>query len=330
MPIIQENFFPHFYQGQRILVTGSSGYLANNLINALKDINCHITRLSRTGEILSLINGQCEITDIITDIEDEKIWQQILPTIDIIFHFAAQTNIQKANECPIEDRNSNVLPLLSLLETCRKKNHHPIIILASTVCIVGNVQDLPINEAVIDNPPTMYELHKLQCEQYLKYYISKNYVKGAALRLSNVYGPGVKDAMTERGFLNTMIRRAITSEPITIHGEGDFYRDYIYIDDVSTAFLTAASQIDKINGQHVIVAHGASTTIKTVAEMVAEQVGNYLHKPIQITYIPFPENASPMDKRQFQADIRLFSSITGWQPTVSLEKGISLTLQAML
>lgn len=321
--------FEH-YQGKHILVTGSSGYLANNLIHCLKEIDCRVTRLSRSGEILSLCNGRAELTDIITDIEDEKVWQQILPTVDIIFHFAAQTNIQKAIDNPIADRDKNVLPLLSLLETCRKHRFQPLILLASTSLIFGNPSQLPIDETFPPAPPTIYELHKLHCEQYLHYYTKQGHVKGASLRLSNVYGPGVKDALTERGFLNTMIRRALAGEPITIHGDGEFYRDYIYIDDVSKAFLTAGLLPENINGQHFIIANGLSMTLKTTAQMIAEQVGNYLHKPVEIQYIAFPDTANLIDKRQFKANTKRFCELTGWQPTVTLAAGIERTMQAML
>jgi len=318
------------YTGKHILVTGSSGYLANNLIKFLKDTACKITRISKTGAILSLVEGQCEITDIITDIADESTWKQILPDIDIIFHFAAQTNITKANEDPVIDRDHNVLPLLRLLESCRKYGHQPTVLLASTVCIYGLPDKFPVDESFKDQPLTMYEVHKLHCEQYLNYYIFHGYVKGASLRLANVYGPGVKTSSSDRGILNMMIKRAIKNEPLTIYGKGSFYRDYIYIDDVSKAFLVAGLCPDTINGKTFIIGNGQAYTIKEALEKIAKKVTAKLNKPIEVTNIEIPKTTSIIDTRDFKGNICAFCEATGWQPEVSFEQGIDKTINVLL
>ncbi|MAZ39425.1 MAG: hypothetical protein CMF49_04830 [Legionellales bacterium] len=318
------------YHGKHILVTGSSGYLANNLIEFLSDIPCKITRVSKTGEILSLINGKSEITDIITDISDEHTWQQILPGVDIVFHFAAQTSISKANENPIYDRNQNVLPLLSLLETCRKYQHHPLILLSSTVAIYGLPENLPVNECFPNQPLSMYEMHKLHCEQYLNYYIFHGYVRGASLRLANVYGPGVKVAAGERGILNKMVKRAIHGEALTIYGDGDFYRDYVYIDDVSKAFLTAGLMPDVMNAKTFIIANGEAYTVKEAIHKIAEIVTKKLGKSIEISHVALPQSANILDTRNFKGNITAFCQATGWQPCVNFEQGIDNTIRALI
>lgn len=327
---LSEQFSTEDYRGKHILVTGSSGYLANNLINFLTNIECTITRVSKTGAILSLVEGQCKITDIITDIEDEVTWQQILPNVDIIMHFAAQTNIAKADANPIEDRNNNVLPLLTLLECCRKFGHKPLVLLASTVSIFGLPEKMPVDESFPDQPLSMYEIHKLQCEQYLSYYSYHGYIKGAALRLANVYGPSAQTTLANRGIINIMIKKAMSGEALTLYDKGEFYRDYVYIDDVSRAFLIAGLQPDKINGQHFIIANGKAHSLNQAATLIASEVEQHLHQPIKIEYIDLPTSASILDTRNFQGNISAFSQATGWQPDINFEQGINLTVNAML
>lgn len=327
---LSEQFSTEDYRGKHILVTGSSGYLANNLINFLKDVECKITRVSRTGAILSLIDGKCKITDIITDIEDERTWQQILPDVDIIMHFAAQTNTAEADANPIEDRNHNVLPLLTLLECCRKYGHKPLVLLASTVSIYGLPETLPVDESFPDQPLSMYEIHKLQCEQYLDYYIYHGYIKGAALRLANVYGPGVKTTKANRGIINVMVKKAISGDPLTIYDNGEFYRDYVYVDDVSRAFLVAGLQSDTVNGKRFIIANGNAYNLNQAAELIAADVGKRTNKSIAIEHIEMPASASILDSRNFHGDISAFSQATGWKPEVDLEEGIKLTIDAMI
>ena len=277
-----------------------------------------------------MVEGACEITDIVTDITDENTWRQVLPSIDIIFHFAAQTSISKANEDPIYDRNQNVLPLLSLLETCRKHQYKPLILLASTVSIYGLPEKLPVNELFPNQPLTMYEMHKLHCEQYLNYYSFHGYVRGASLRLANVYGPGVKISASERGILNMMVKRAIHGEPLTIYGDGDFYRDYIYIDDVSKAFLTAGLMPEKVNGQTFIIANGEAYTIKDAVNKIAERVAQKLSKSVEVSHIDLPKTANISDTRNFKGNIAAFCEATGWQPQINFECGIDHTINALL
>lgn len=327
---LSAQFSTEDYRGKHILVTGSSGYLANNLISFLTDIECKITRVSQTGAILSLIEGQCNITDIITDIEDERTWQQILPDVDIIMHFAAQTNTAEADANPIEDRNHNVLPLLTLLECCRKFGHKPLVLLASTVSIFGLPEKMPVDESFPDQPLSMYEVHKLHCEQYLNYYCYHGYIKGATLRLANVYGPGVQASLANRGIINVMIKKAISGEPLTIYDKGEFYRDYVYIDDVSRAFLIAGLQPDKINGKHFIIANGKAHNLNQAAELIVTEVEQHLNRSITVEYINLPVSASVLDTRNFQGNISAFSQATGWKPEINFKQGINLTVNAML
>jgi len=327
---LSQQFTTDDYRSKHILVTGSSGYLANNLISFLKDVECKITRVSKSGAILSLIEGKCKVEDIITDIEDEITWQQILPKVDIIMHFAAQTNVAEADANPISDRNHNVLPLLTLLECCRKFGHKPTILLASTVSIFGLPEKLPVDESFPDQPLSMYEIHKLQCEQYLNYYSYHGYIQGASLRLANVYGAGVKASLANRGIINVMAKKAIHGEPLTIYDNGEFYRDYIYIDDVSRAFLLAGLQPDNVNGKHFIIANSHAYNLNQAAELISAEVQKRLKKSIDIQHVDIPESASILDKRNFQGNITAFSNATGWKPEVDFEQGIALTVDALL
>lgn len=313
------------YRGKRILVTGSSGYLANNLISLLSNVECDITRIARTGAILSLVQGNCRVTDIIADLADAQVWQRALKNIDIVFHFAAQTNIVNANENPIEDRNLNVLPLLSMLETCRKLHYHPMIVLASTVSIYGMTEKLPVNETCADQPMTIYDLHKLQCEQYLQHYIRHDYVLGTTLRLANVYGPGVHTSTYGRGILNKMVKNALTDEPLILYGDGNCYRDYIYIDDVSTAFLAAGLSGQIVNGKTYIIASGQAFTANDIAAKVSEHVQQATGK---LPTILRQATSIDADNRNFAGDIHAFCSDVAWQPNVNLDVGILQTIKA--
>ena len=318
------------FTGQRILVTGGAGYLATNLICALKDVDCHITRLARQEINRLPVNSEPQIHSVISDVREQSIWKKLLPDTDLVFHFAAQTNAYIANENPPADLNSNVVPMLHLLETCKQNCWSPIILFASTVTIAGIPTLLPVDETYPDNPITIYDLHKLMAEQYLKWYIRQGIVRGAVLRLANVYGPGPESSCSNRGILNQMIRRALAGEPLTVYKPGDCLRDYIYVDDVVLAFLYAAKNIDRINGQYFYIGSGEGYTIANAINLVADRVALKTGNRVDVKYIAPPSPQLPIESRNFVTNSKQFKQATGWQARCSLTEGIDRTIEAFL
>ncbi|MBW8001956.1 MAG: NAD-dependent epimerase/dehydratase family protein [Planctomycetes bacterium] len=318
-----------FFQQKRILVTGASGYLATNLINAVKDIDCTIIRLSRAGQLLPL-EAKAETKDIAGDICLRQTWVEALEGVDIVYHFAAQTSVYIAEDDALADLNANVVPMLTLLEVCREKEYKPAILFSGTVTQAGVPQDLPVNESCVDNPITIYDTHKLIAENYLKYYCQNKFVSGAVLRLANVYGPGPKSSSSDRGVINMMMRKAIAGEELTVYGKGDCLRDYVYIDDVVSAFLKAAECIEKTNGNHYIIGSGEGNTVADAIDLIADTVTSRTGRAVSVKHIEPPKPQSPIEDRNFVADITKFSQSTGWQPGHSLAEGIDKTLKSIL
>ena len=314
-----------FYQDKRILVTGGSGFLATNLVEALKDTKCFIRRLSR-GARFPVHAGAARIEDMRADIAEEATWERALDGIDIVFHFAAQTGVSTANEDPVADFGANVLPMLRMLEACRKKNLHPVVLFSGTVTEAGITDRIPVDENIPDNPVTVYDLHKLMAENYLKYYVRKGMVRGAVLRLANVYGPGPRSSGANRGVLNGMIEKALEGRTLTIYGQGDYVRDYIYVRDVVGAFLAAGASIDRLNGRHYVIGSGTGHTIAETVRMIASRVERISGFPVAVMHVDLPDGMSPIEQRNFVADTTHFSSQTDWMAGTSLAEGIDLTI----
>jgi nucleoside-diphosphate-sugar epimerase len=112
--------FHSYFAGKRILLSGASGYLATNLARALKNVACTLVRLSGSHPFLP-IDGVAKELDIKGNIREREIWEAALVGIDIVYHFAAQTSAYVATQDPAEDLKSNVLPMVHLLEGCKKK-----------------------------------------------------------------------------------------------------------------------------------------------------------------------------------------------------------------
>ena len=314
------------FTGKRVLITGASGYLATNLAHLLRNIRCTIIRLSRHSELPS-VSGIAHTVDMNEDILDRSVWEQVLEKVDIVYHFAAQTSVYEANRNPLADLYSNVVPMLNLVETCRKRGYHPTILFSSTVTIAGIPERLPVDESYPDNPITVYDLHKLMAEQYLRHYVNEGIVRGAALRLANVYGPGPESSRSDRGILNQMIRRAVEGETLTIHGDGCQIRDYIHVNDVIWAFIEASRNIDVINGHHFVIGSGQGHSIAQALNLVADRVAIKKGNRVKVVHIDPPANQLPIESRDFIADTSRFRQTTGWQPHNSIINGIDHTIE---
>jgi UDP-glucose 4-epimerase len=316
---IQETF-----QNKKILITGASGYLATNLIQALKDIDCTVIRLSRK-DTLPPIDGVANIIDHRGDIICRETWELILNGVDIIYNMAGQTSVYVADENPQADLEINVKSMLFLLEVCRDKKISPIIVFSGTSTQVGIPETLPVNETFTDFPVTLYDLHKLMAEQYLKLFCRQGCVIGTSLRLTNVYGPGPESGSSDRGILNQMVQKGLAGKPLTVYGKGEYIRDYIFIDDVINAFLSVPKNPSQTNGRHFVIGSGEGHSIAQAINLVADRVKERIGTPVYVEHVTPPSNLSPIESRNFIADFGEFKKAVGWEPQYSLKKGIDLT-----
>jgi UDP-glucose 4-epimerase len=318
-----------FYANKKILITGASGYLATNLTDKLKHINCTIVRLTRQ-ESLKELEGVATILDVCADVTQKNTWQAVLENVDIIFYFAGQTSVYIAEKNVWADLISNVSPIIHLCEQCQENNSNPIVVFAGTATETGLTNSTYPRRRLLDDPITIYDIHKLSAEKYLKYYSRNGVLRATTLRLANVYGPGPKSSSSDRGIVNMMIRKALNNEPLTIYGDGKYTRDYVYIDDVINAFLMVPLQIEKTNGWHFEIGSGIPNTIMEVINMIASLVKNKTDQDVFIKHIDEPANLSQIESRNFVANIDGFMKLTGWRPNLSLEEGISQTINYLI
>jgi nucleoside-diphosphate-sugar epimerase len=315
--------------GKRILITGGAGYLASNVIKLLGKIDCRVTRLERPGARRG--SAPSPSMNILTaDIREADLWERALDGIDVVFHLAAQTSVYVAWEDPLADLQKNVLPLLRLLETCRRKGWKPMVLFAGSATEIGVAANWPVNETAYEDPVTIYDLHKLSAEKYLKHYIREGIVRGAVLRLANVYGPGPKSSSADRGVLNLMMRKAIKGDPLTIYGDGRYLRDYVFVEDVAEAFLQTAENIENANGGHYIVGSGRGYTLAEAINLVADRVALKVGRRSEVRHIEPPVTLSAIESRNFVADTTRLAQATGWRARVDLTVGIDRTIDFFL
>jgi len=268
--------------------------------------------------------GRIEV--LLGDVCDPGVWSKALRDTDFVFHFAAQTSVPRAEADPHADYDVNAGAMLQLLEACRAGHYAPVIVFAGTTTQAGVPSRLPVDETHPEAPVTMYDLHKLIAELYLKHYTAQGFVRGVTLRLANVYGPGPNAGSADRGVLNRMMRNALNREPLTVFGSGEYVRDYIYIDDVTAAFLAAGACIERVQGRSFVLGTGAPHTVREAINLVADRVALKTGWRVPVRHVDPPVPLHAIERRNFVADSTRFREATGWSPHVPLLEGIDRTV----
>ncbi len=141
---------PAALNGKRALVTGASGFLASNMIKRLSALDCEIVQIARE------------------DLGERESWDRVLPGLDAVFHFAAQTSVYEAERDPEADWRANVLPMRTLLDACADSPFRPFIVFAGSATQCGLTEKRRVDELLPDLPVTVYDRHKLEAEQLLR------------------------------------------------------------------------------------------------------------------------------------------------------------------
>jgi nucleoside-diphosphate-sugar epimerase len=311
------------YKDKIVAITGAGGYIAGAIIAALKKTPAKIIRVSRRD-----LEEDNLVTSLKLDVQTRECWDEIVNRADIIIHLAGNTSIYTAAKDPADSLNSTVLPLTHLIAAAQKAGRKPRVVYASTATVYGINNKGPLREDVLPDPTTTYDLHKVFAEKQLKFASEKEIIEGVSLRLANVYGPSPsKSTSDDRGILNKITRFALAGKDIQLYGDGNYLRDYIYIGDVVSAFLTAGIA-ENVSGNSFNVATGRSVTVREAFHMVVDQVKKIAGKEVVIHTASWPENVDPIELRDFVACTSNFKELAGWSSTVTIENGINMMIKS--
>lgn len=307
-----------------IAVTGASGYIGSALVDALVKHSSKILRVSRQ-ELVPKSGTQTLKADISTP----DCWLSIVENADLIFHLAGNTSVYTADGDPAESLNSTLLPINHLVGAARKLGRKPRIVYTSTATVYGLSEHFPIDESLAPDPITVYDLHKLFAERQLALATRHGLLKGISLRLANVYGPSSSiSSAKDRGILNRVTALALQGKDLTVYGDGNYLRDYVYIDDVVHALISAGLKEDE-NGV-LNVATGRSIGLKDAFLLVAKEAENATGKRVHVRPAPWPDNTNPIEYRSFIADTSRLTAVFNCKPQISLEAGVGRMINSYI
>lgn len=251
---------------KKVLVTGSSGFIAPHVIESCLKNNYEVIGIDLTDPEININN----CTYLKKDIRDLKV--KDLEGIDFIIHLAFVTNIPYSIKNPVVTSNDNIQMTVGLLDIATKAKCKKLIF-SSTASLYGN-NPLPWTEDMRANPPEPYCWQKYACEMLCKMWSERYSFDTCSLRLFQVYGENQRKDTA----LSKFIKSKKENIPITLTettAQSSFRtgrRDFIYVKDVADAFIAAAKSPKAINGEVFNVGTGIMTTMEDIALTIGGKI----------------------------------------------------------
>lgn len=296
-----------------ILITGGSGFIGSHLVDALIARGDEVTVV----DILPAhpVWGNARATYVQRDIRDEHLADVFIDAKpEYVIHLAAHIDDRASVREPVENAEHNILGTINVLDAARLSGVRRVVF-ASTGVVYGDQGVLPIVEDAVPRPLTPYAVSKLTGERYLRYFTLQLGLSACALRLANVYGPR-QDGSKECGAIAIFTKKLLAGEAPFLNGDGKTTRDYVYIDDVVSAFLGVLESSEETVAN---IGTGIETSTEEVFLRVTEAVG------ADIKPLPRPE------VRDLVARIALSSAkaeeIFGWKSKKSFSEGVRETVE---
>lgn len=295
----------------KIIVTGGSGFLGTHLIQAL--ITAH-------HEVINIdLKKSSEHETIIGDVRDANLMKQLIRDADLVFHLAALIEAGESVKFPQKFIETNILGTLNVL-TAMKENGLKIFIFSSTAAIYGEPLKVPIQEDDRTIPINPYGMTKLAIEGLLSSYVSSFGFTGVALRYFNLYGPK-EHHEPETHAIPRFIKQIQNNEEVTIWGNGEHERDYIYIEDIVDAHLKAIEWTQTHPGQYGYF--NLSTEKATKVIDLVRIIEKIMNKKASIKHFL----ARPGDSMKLVADALKAKNELGWQAKIKIEEGLQKTVE---
>ena len=312
-----------FWQDRPVLVTGATGFLGGWLVSDLLNAGADVVCLVRDWVPNSLLNRNELVSKTATvqgDITDQKLLERVLGEYEIktVFHLAAQTIVTIANRNPVSTFESNIGGTLALLEACRRSPPVEQIVAASSDKAYGPQENLPYSEELPLQGRYPYDVSKSCADLLSQSYRATFGLPVAITRCGNFYGGG--DLNWNRIVPGT-IRSVMRGQRPIIRSDGQFVRDYFYIEDGAAAYMLLAEKMGgdkKLLGESFNFSNEIQLTVLELVEKILEVMGSDLEPEVR-------GETSNEIRHQYLSAVKA-RSLLGWKPLFTLEEALQRTV----
>jgi UDP-glucose 4-epimerase len=299
----------------KAIVTGGAGFIGSHLCEAL---------LGKGFEVVAIDNLSTgreqnvkEFTDnpkfklVIADINDRDSIRDHFTGVEYVFHMAALADIVPSIVNPTGYHYSNVNGTMNLLEVIREvcPELKKFMYTASSSCY-GIPDECPTNENAEIRPEYPYALTKNLGEQIALHWGKLYKLPVVSLRLFNVYGPKSRTSGTYGAVFGVFLAQKLANKPYTVVGDGKQTRDFTFVTDVVSAFITAAES--EVKEEIFNVGSGNTYSVNRLVELLGGD----------ISYIP----KRPGEPDCTFADISKIGKKLNWKPKVTFEDGVKILI----
>jgi len=309
----------------RTLVTGAAGFIGSTLVDRLLEEGHQVTGVDNLSADPPVANLESAHRHNRFNFVAVDVTHPELPDVvsgsnpEVVFHLAAQVDVRSSIDDPLFDARNNVLGTINLLEASRRAGVPRIIYATSGGDRYGAPATVPAAEETPAAPFSPCAAAKVAGELYMGAYAGMYGLAPICLALANVYGPR-QVSYRGAGVVSIFGSAMISGRPTAIHGDGTATRDYVYVDDVATAFLCAADAPITTTGTFNI-GTGVQTTVTELHRLVAEAVG--VSRPPDYAAARVGEiHVSALDPTRAR-------KVLGWKPDTDITEGIKRTVDWM-
>jgi dTDP-glucose 4,6-dehydratase len=300
----------------RVLITGGAGFIGSHLCDALlaegHQVICVDNLLTGSLRNIAHLRNEPAFEFLELDVNDPYDAGQV----DYIFHFASPASPDDYMEHGIETLKVGSLGSFHSLELAKK--YGAKYMLASTSECYGDPLEHPQKESYWGHvnpigPRSVYDESKRFAEAVTAAYRRYHHVDTRILRIFNTYGPRLQ--LNDGRVISNFMKQALRGEPLTVYGDGSQTRSFCYVSDEVDGILRLA----KANTPGPVnIGNPTEFTILECARMVLRVTGSNS----KIAYEPLPQD----DPKQRRPDISKARALLGWEPKISLEQGLKLSM----
>ena len=316
-------------QGKKILITGGAGFIGSNLCHKFVEQNNEVVCLDnfltgRRENIKDLINKN-NFKLLEGDIRDIDTCKKSVKNVDVVFHQAALGSVPRSINDPITTNAINVSGFLNMLKASDEEGVSRFVYAASS-STYGDSESLPKIEEKIGNPLSPYAVTKLVNELYANVFSNLYSIETIGLRYFNVFGQKQDPEGAYAAAIPRFVKAFIDYQSPIIHGDGEQSRDFTYIDNVLQANeLAATTENQAAVNQVYNVAFGENTTLNELVPLLRELLAKFDAKISEVK-IEYGEDRVG-DIKHSLASIAKASSLLGYRPKYSLQKGLSEAIE---
>lgn len=301
------------------LVTGGAGFIGSHLVDRLIRLGRRVRVFDdfSTGQQENL-SGHASIDVIDACLTDFEAVVKAMSGVDVVYHLGAMASVARSLEDPLGCHAICGTGTLHVLEAARAAKVRRIVYAASSSAYGAASDPAGQGEETPLAPLSPYAAAKLTGEMYLQAYASCFNIETVRLRFFNIFGPRQRADSPYSGVIALFIAALTEGRPLTIHGDGLQVRDFTYVANAVQA-LVKASDVPGISGRAYNVGTGRGITILELVKALGQLMGRQ----------PVTQHgaARPGDVRFSRARIDRLAADLGYQPEVTFEEGLRMTLE---